>query len=84
MFEVAKVSANGQITVPIAIRKTLGLKEGDQVVFIRGENGITVANAASIALDRAQKAFEGEAERLGLKNEDDIVAMIKNYRREER
>ena len=29
-----------------------------------------------------QKAFEGEAERLGLKDMDDVVAMIKEVRKE--
>lgn len=82
MLELAKISANGQITVPINIRKSLGLKEGDKVIFMQGENGITIANAATVALDRVQQAFEGVAERWGLKDEDDVVAMIKEVRRE--
>ncbi len=82
MLEVARVSSKGQITVPIDIRKRLGVKEGDKVAFIEGENGITIVNAATVALDRVQKAFEGVAERLGLKDEDDVVAMIKQFRRE--
>ena len=31
-----------------------------------------------------QKAFRGEADRLGLKGEQDVVAMIKEVRREKR
>jgi hypothetical protein len=34
------------------------------------------------ALREAQKAFEGEAERLGLKNDDDVMDMIKEIRSE--
>lgn len=82
MLELAKISANGQITVPVNIRKALGLKEGDKVIFIQGESGITIANAAAVALDRVQKAFEGVAERWGLKDEQDVVNLIKEIRQE--
>jgi len=34
------------------------------------------------ALEKIGNAFEGEAERLGLESEDDVVAMIKEIRRE--
>ena len=84
MLEVARVSSKGQITVPIDIRKRLGVKEGDKVAFIETENGIIIANAAIVALERVQKAFEGVAERWGLKGEDDVVAMIKEIRREKK
>src|SRR3954452_10577852 len=31
--EVTQVTRKGQVTVPVAIRKALGLKEGDKVAF---------------------------------------------------
>ena len=34
-------------------------------------------NSSAEALKRAQTVFRGEAERLGLKNDDDVVNMIK-------
>jgi antitoxin PrlF len=38
----ARVSSKGQITIPKSVRDTLGLREGDQVVFrlIKGERAI--------------------------------------------
>ena len=39
-------------------------------------------NSSMNALREVQKAFEGEAERLGLKNGDDVMAMIKELRKE--
>ena len=33
-------------------------------------------------LEKMQKEFEGEAERLGLETEDDVVKMIKEFRKE--
>ena len=37
-MEIAKLTSKGQITLPIAVRKKLKLKTGDQVV-IQEENG---------------------------------------------
>jgi AbrB family looped-hinge helix DNA binding protein len=33
------VSANGQLTVPVEIRRLLKLNEGDKLLFIQKENG---------------------------------------------
>ena len=35
----AAVTSKGQITIPAEVRKDLGLKAGDRVAFIKGENG---------------------------------------------
>lgn len=35
----ASVTSKGQITIPIEVRKKLGLKPGDRVAFIENENG---------------------------------------------
>jgi AbrB family looped-hinge helix DNA binding protein len=81
-MEVAKITSKGQITIPIDIRKKLNLKEGDKVVFIEDGEKIIFANAAKLAFSTIQKEFEGEAERLGLKNEQDVVDMVDEITRE--
>lgn len=43
---------------------------------------IYMINSSMDALHETQKAFTGEAERLGLKNDDDVIAMIKGLREE--
>ena len=35
----AAITSKGQITIPIEVRKKLGLKPGDRVRFVEGENG---------------------------------------------
>lgn len=35
-----------------------------------------------ISIEKIQEEFEGEAERLGLKTEEDVVKLIKEYRKE--
>jgi AbrB family looped-hinge helix DNA binding protein len=81
-MELAKITMRGQITIPIEIRKKLGVKDGDKVVFVEENGRIIMENAAMIALKNAQDAFAGEAERLGMKNEQDVVDMVKEVRRE--
>jgi len=59
-MNLAKVSANGQITVPIEIRRALKLREGDKVLFLQKENGeIIVNNTSLVAIQEAQAAVTG-------------------------
>jgi AbrB family looped-hinge helix DNA binding protein len=82
IMEVAKITSRGQITIPIDVRKKLGLKEGDKVIFIEEGNNIIFANAARVAFRNMQEVFEGEAERLGLKDEQDVVDLVDEVRQE--
>ncbi|MGL4209540.1 MAG: AbrB/MazE/SpoVT family DNA-binding domain-containing protein [Candidatus Adiutrix sp.] len=81
-MELAKVTSNGQVTIPMAIRKRLGIKDGGKLLFIEKPDGIFVINPTMMALEKIGASFEGEAERLGLKNDDDVVAMIKEIRKD--
>ncbi len=83
-MEVAKVTSKGQITIPIDIRRKLGVKEGDKILFIEEQGKIVMMNSSMEALRKAQAAFAGEAERLGLKDEQDVVDLIRELRHERR
>lgn len=83
-MELAKITLRGQITIPVQIRKKLGVKDGDKVIFIEENGRVVIENAAMVALKNAQDSFAGEAERLGLKNDRDVADMIKELRREKR
>ena len=81
-MELAKVTSKGQVTIPIEIRKKLGIKSGDKILFVEESGRIYMMNSSMDALREAQRAFAGEAERLGLKDDDDVMAMIKEFREE--
>lgn len=81
-MELAKITLRGQITIPIEIRRRLGVKDGDKVIFLEENGRVIMENAAMIALKNAQDSFVGEAERLGLQTEQDVVDMVKEVRRE--
>ena len=80
-MESAKVTAKGQVTIPKSIREFLEIKEGSKILFIQKGNNVIIKNSAMIALKNIQKEFDGEAKRLGLETEDDVVEMIKKYRK---
>ena len=81
-MELAKVTSKGQITIPVAIRRALGVKDGDKVMFIEQEGKVVMMNASLDALLEAQQAFSGVADDLGLKSEQDVVDMVKEIRAE--
>ena len=80
-MELAKVTTKGQITIPKSIRELLNLKEGSKILFIQKGNDIVIQNSAMLSLEKIQNAFDGESERLGLKTEEDVNKMIKEYRK---
>lgn len=81
-MELAKVTSKGQITIPVAIRRKLGLKTGSQILFVEEDGRIVMMNPTIHAVLQAQKAFAGVAESLGIKTEQDVVDLVKEVRRE--
>ncbi len=81
-MELAKVTSKGQITIPIAIRKALGIREGDKILFMEEGDRVILTNASTNALLKAQEAFQGVAEELDIKNEQDIIKLVKEIRAE--
>ena len=81
VMNLAKLSANGQITVPAEIRRLLGLKSGDKILFFQNQGGeVDLSNASATAIRKAQAAFAGLAEELGVANEDDVQALVDEVR----
>ena len=57
----SRLTSKGQATIPVAVRKALGIKQGDRVIFDVRNNKVTLRRAE--ALDRAflklgEAAFE--------------------------
>lgn len=80
-MDLAKISANGQITVPIEIRRILGVKAGDKILFVQKPNGeIVINNASAQAIYDAQHAFKGVAEDIGVADENDVQKLVDEVR----
>ncbi|MBU4450717.1 MAG: AbrB/MazE/SpoVT family DNA-binding domain-containing protein [Actinobacteria bacterium] len=58
-MNLAKISSNGQITVPVEIRRKLNIKEGDKIIFLENANGdIILQNSSRVAIREAQAALK--------------------------
>ena len=80
-MELARLSSNGQITVPVTIRRRLGLRAGDRILFFdRGDSQFVVSNASVNAIVEAQLAFSDVAQQLGNPLEDDIQSWVDEVR----
>lgn len=52
-MEIAKITSKGQITIPVDIRRKLGVKEGDKVLFVEEAGRIYILNSSMVALKEA-------------------------------
>jgi len=81
-MEIAKVTSKGQVTIPRDIRVKMGLKKGDKILFFEEDGKYFLQNSASVVLKNFQDSMEGEAERAGFNDPDDVVKYIKSRRKE--
>jgi len=81
-MELAKITLRGQITIPVAIRKKLGVKDGDKVVFIEENGRIIMENSAGIALKTVRSAFRDETKLTGSKDAHGIGKELRHKKRE--
>ena len=84
-MNLAKISQNGQITVPVEIRRILGLKTGDKILFFQNEKGdVVLSNVSATAILKAQRAFAGAADDLKVSSEEDVQSMIDDIRKSDK
>lgn len=48
--KVVRVQEKGQVTIPVEIRRRLGLKKGDLVAFVETDEGVLLAPRELIAM----------------------------------
>jgi AbrB family looped-hinge helix DNA binding protein len=84
-MDTAKLTSNGQVTIPVDFRRLLNLKPGNKVLFFRRDNGdIVIENASVAAIRKAQVAFAGAATDFGFTNDDDVLDEVMQSRYESR
>ena len=86
MATIAAMSSRGQIVLPIAIRKKLGLEEGSQFLVVTDNENILLKPVKEPSLDEFYSLIEQAqrtAAQLGL-TEEDINAEIKAMRAQKR
>jgi AbrB family looped-hinge helix DNA binding protein len=80
-MDTAKVTTNGQVTIPVEYRRALNIKPGNKVLFFQRENGdVVIDNASVAAFKNAQTEFVGAARSFGYDNEDDVLDGVMDSR----
>jgi len=74
--------SKGQITLPVDIRRSMGLSTGDRVALIYENDRVIMMNPAIYAMETLQKEMSGEWEKAGIHSEDDIAALMREIRAE--
>jgi len=82
IFNTAKVMSKGQITLPIDIRKNMGLSTGDRVALVYENNRVIMMNPAIYAMEIFQKEMAGEWEKAGIHSQEDLDALVWEIRSE--
>ena len=73
-MKLFRTQANGKAAGPQAY-------ECVQILFFEKPDGeVVITNASTNAIRKAQRAFEGAADSMGIKNEDDVQALIDEVR----
>jgi AbrB family looped-hinge helix DNA binding protein len=49
MEKAAKITSKGQITVPLAIRRALGVQSGDTLLFESDQDGVRVRRMTTVS-----------------------------------
>lgn len=81
-METAKVTSKGQITIPVRVRRRLGLKPGDAIIFVENEGGYRVVNSSLVASVELQEEMRGTAQEAGLSSDEDVFGLVREVRRE--
>jgi AbrB family looped-hinge helix DNA binding protein len=84
VYENAKVMAKGQITLPKDIRAALGIDTGSRVALVFDGEKVLMMNAVVYAMKLLREGMKGEAEKAGLRTEEDVVDMMHKIREQRR
>lgn len=79
----AKVMAKGQVTIPKDVRAALGIGTGDRVTFLVDGSSVRIINSALYAMEMLQNQMASEAKKSGLKDDEDVMALVKSLRSED-
>ena len=81
IIDLSTVTTNGQVTIPASIRRQLGIKPGNKIMFFqRGNGDIVIDNASVAAVKKAQASFVDAARDFGFESEDDVLADVMQTR----
>ena len=80
VVEMGTVSSRGQISIPSDIRKGMGLKEGNKVLFLLSDDSLLVKKVSVESFAEITKPLKEAAKRVGMR-ESDVPGIIDRFRK---
>ena len=70
----AAVTSKGQITIPAEVREDLGLRAGDRVSFIKGENGEYILKSKTGSIQDVKGMWKWTGKPATIDEMNDVIA----------
>ncbi|MBI5227725.1 AbrB/MazE/SpoVT family DNA-binding domain-containing protein [Candidatus Micrarchaeota archaeon] len=78
VLEMGKVSARGQIAIPVQIRKEMGLEEGSKVIFFLEEDTLLIKRVNSQTWAQITAPLRSQKKKI---KEEDVNDLIHRMRK---
>ena len=83
LIEIGKISARGQIAIPMDIRKGMGLHEGEKVLFVLEDQTLLIKKMTAQTFAAITKPLKQAAQKIGMK-ESDVPELVARFREKKR
>lgn len=83
ILEIGTISSRGQISIPSDIRESMGLKEGQKVLFFLEDDTLLIKKVAAQTFSELTKPLREAAKKAGMR-EEDVPELIHRFRAKKR
>lgn len=80
LIEMGRVSARGQVAIPIEIREKMHLKDGEKILFMLSGDTLLLKKVNTESFAEITKPLKEAAKKAGLK-EEDVVDLVHKARK---
>ena len=80
VVEMGTVSSRGQISIPSDIRKGMGLKEGNKVLFLLSDDSLLVKKVSAESFAEITRPLKEAAKKAGMR-ESDVPVIVDRFRK---
>lgn len=78
LIEMGKISARGQVAIPVEIREKMNLKEGQKVIFVLTDDTLIVKKVEDLSWEQITKPLREAKKKI---KEEDVVDLVHKLRK---
>jgi len=80
IVDIVTMSVRGQVSIPIAIREQMGLKQGERVFFVLEKNVLVMRKLQDLPWDAITAPLRNKAKKANLE-ESEVSALVRQVRK---